>query len=114
MLLRLFSDIKLNAKAVKLVAVTSKHVFPIYLIHEHQIIRSLLWSTGILGILKATNSITFVAIILGGSIGIFLLGLIIDICIDRFFSLIDKLPQFRRLHTFLDKKCGEWIYKNGK
>ena len=112
LLLRLFYDVKFSAKANRFVAATSKHVFPIYLIHEHQITRSLLWSSGILGILKATNNLSFIAIILGGSIGIFLIGLIIDVFIDVVFSWVDKLPLFICLHTYFDNKRFELCRKD--
>ncbi len=111
LLLRIFYDVKLNTRTIKMVATICKHVFPIYLIHEHQISRYLLWSTGILEILKTTNDFVFVAIIVGGSVSIFLLGLLIDICIDKICYWIDKLPPFIGLQTFLTKKCNKWIDK---
>ena len=110
LLFLIFKQINIK-KAGGLVFFLSSGVFAVYLIHEHPLIRNLLWQTGLKEILAEESFFRYIWLILAMPFVI----LITCILIDKILDFILFKPVFKsKLWDFTAKKLGKAdLYFNG-
>jgi surface polysaccharide O-acyltransferase-like enzyme len=99
----LFKNLKINNSLGKIIVFLSPMVFSVYLIHEHPLIRKLLWQSDLLNYLINNSFLLFIINTLWITIALFIVCIIIEM-IRLYFAK-------RIVNTKLGKKIKTKIYK---
>ena len=94
LLLLLFQNISVSPAVQPAISSLASATFSVYLIHEHPLVRQLLWQTGLNRVLHKLDAIEFVIVCMCIPFGVFGIAYGIDYCRQMFIKVFFKRPIY--------------------